>query len=94
MGEKADLNFFYDKESDILDISIGSPQPAISDEIGDDIIIRRSLEGDEIVGFTILNFERRFEKNRQCYHLPVKAQFSMAHALVTEAGPGISNTNL
>jgi len=88
MEKKADLNFFYDKESDILDISIGVPQPAISDEIGDDIIIRRGLESDEIVGFTILNFERRFEKNKQCYNLPVKAQFSMAHVMVTGAGPG------
>lgn len=76
--EKANLNFFYNKEGDILDISIGVPQPAISDEIGDDIIIRHHPEPGEIVGVTILNFEHRFEKDKQCYKLPVEAQFSMA----------------
>ncbi|MEW6609642.1 MAG: DUF2283 domain-containing protein [bacterium] len=79
--EKRALNFFYDKEGDILDISIGAPQSAISDEIGDDIIIRRHLGTDEIIGFTILNFEHRFEKNKQSYILPVKAQFSIADAV-------------
>ena len=61
----ANLNFFYDKKSDILDISIGTPQPAISDEIGNDTIVRHHPETDEIIGFTILNFERRFEQNEK-----------------------------
>ncbi len=78
--EKTDLNFFYDKEGDILDISIGVPQPAISDEIGDDIILRRHINTNDIIGFTILNFERRFDKNKQSYKMPVTAQFSMVHA--------------
>ena len=33
--EKA-LNFSYDKEGDILDISLGKPQKAVSEEISDD----------------------------------------------------------
>lgn len=40
----ATLNFFYDKKGDILDISIGPPQPAISDEIGNDVIVRHHPE--------------------------------------------------
>jgi hypothetical protein len=48
----ATLNLFYDKKGDILDISIGPPQPAISDEIGNDVIIRHHPETDEITGFT------------------------------------------
>ncbi|MBI1930449.1 DUF2283 domain-containing protein [Candidatus Poribacteria bacterium] len=72
---EATLNFFYDKEGDILDISIGPPQPAVSDEIGDDVIVRHHPETDEIIGFTILNFERRFEQHEKHYELPVMARF-------------------
>jgi uncharacterized protein YuzE len=77
----ATLNFFYDKKGDILDISIGPPQPAISDEMGNDIIIRHHPETDEIIGFTILNFERRFEQNEKRYELPVMARFSTKEAI-------------
>jgi len=54
--------FFFDKEGDVLDISIGKPRKARSKEIGDDIVVRIDPKTDEIVGFTILNFEKRFEK--------------------------------
>jgi uncharacterized protein YuzE len=77
----ATLNFFYDKKGDILDISIGSPQPAISDEIGNDVIVRHHPETDEIIGFTILNFERRFEQNEKRYELPVMARFFTKEAI-------------
>ncbi len=56
------LMFFFDKEGDVLDISIGKPKKAISKEIGNDIVVRTDPKTKEIVGFTILNFERRFEK--------------------------------
>ncbi len=54
--------FFFDKEGDVLDISVGKPKKARSEEIGEDIIVRIDPKTDEIVGFTILNFEKRFEK--------------------------------
>ena len=77
----ATLNFFYDKKGDILDISIGAPQPAISDEIGNDVIVRHHPETDEIIGFTILNFFRRFEKDEKRYELPVMARFFTKEAI-------------
>ena len=55
------MMFWFDKEGDILDISIGKPRSAISKEIGDDILLRINPETNEVVGFTILNFEKRFE---------------------------------
>lgn len=39
MAEKL-MNLFYDRKSDVLYISIGLPQEAISKELGDDILIR------------------------------------------------------
>lgn len=56
------LMFFFDKGGDVLDISIGKPRKAISKEMGNDIVVRTDPKTREIVGFTILNFERRFEE--------------------------------
>jgi uncharacterized protein YuzE len=69
------MKFFYDKEGDVLDISLGEPEEATSEEIGDDTIIRVN-EKNEIVGVTILNFEKRFEKS-EIEYLPLYAKFSL-----------------
>ena len=69
------MKFFYDREGDILDISLSEPEKATSKEIGDDMIIRIS-ERDEIVGVTILNFEKHFEKS-DLIHVPLYAEFSL-----------------
>lgn len=53
------IMFFYDKEGDVLDISIGKPIKAISKEVGDDIVDRLDPKTNKIVGFTILNLKRR-----------------------------------
>lgn len=69
------MKFFFDKEGDILDISLGEPEEATSREIGDDIIVRINSK-DEIVGFTILNFE----KSKMKSDLPLSAKFSFIHS--------------
>ena len=51
---------FYDKESDVLYLSKGDPRPAISREIGDDILLRVDPTTEEIIGVTILNLAARF----------------------------------
>ncbi|MBI2583367.1 MAG: DUF2283 domain-containing protein, partial [Candidatus Aenigmarchaeota archaeon] len=58
MGEG--LNFGYDKDGDILDISIGKPKPAVSKEIAEDVFARLDPKTKKIVGFMIMNFEKRF----------------------------------
>jgi len=57
------LIFMYDKKGDVLDIAIGKPKPAICQELGEDMVVRKDRKTREIVGFTILNFEKRFEKS-------------------------------
>ncbi len=71
------LNFFFDKEGDILDLSIGKPKKAISEEIDDDILIRIDPISKKIVGFTILNFEKRFKDLKTAEQLPIKAVFDL-----------------
>lgn len=70
------MKFFFDKEGDILDISLGEPEEATSKEIGDDIIVRMNTK-DEIVGITVLNFEKRFEKSKIEEDFPLYAKFSL-----------------
>lgn len=55
------LKFFFDKKGDALDIAIGKHEKAISRELENDIVVRIDPKTKEIVGFTILNFEKRFE---------------------------------
>lgn len=69
------MKFFYDNEGDVLDISIGKPKKAKSEEIGNDIIIRKDKRG-KVVGFTILNFEKRSEKEKG-FNIPVEAKFEI-----------------
>ena len=58
------LKMFFDKEGDVLDISIGGPREVISKEVGDDILIRVDPKTSEVLGITILNFEKRFEQTK------------------------------
>ena len=71
MDEK--MTFFYDKEGDILDISIGKPKKAISKEIENDVVLRLDPATKRIVGFTILNFEKRFKKGNKEFPVPIEA---------------------
>ena len=56
------IRFSYDKEGDVLDISLGEPRKAIAREINDDFFIRVDVKSKEIVGFSVLNFEKGFHK--------------------------------
>jgi len=68
------INFFFDEEGDVLDISIGKPRKAVAKELKNDIAIRVDPESGEIVGITILNFMKRFKlkKKPEKIELPVK----------------------
>jgi len=67
------LNIFYDKEGDVLDVSIGEPMPAISKEIENDVFVRVDAKTKKIVGLMILHFEKKFSRK-----IPLKAQFALA----------------
>jgi uncharacterized protein YuzE len=75
--EKA-LNFAYDKEGDILDISLGQPQEAVSEEVAEDIFVRLEPKTKKIVGFMILNFEKRFGRTHKLETLPITGDFRLA----------------
>ncbi len=77
------LRMFFDKEGDVLDISIGDPREAISKEVGDDILIRVAPKTNEVLGITILNFEKRFEQTKTEI-FPITAILTQAEAEISK----------
>jgi len=67
----------YDKEGDILDLSLGEPKEAISREIEDDLFVRIDPQSNEVVGISILNFEKWFEDMKDFRTLPVLGTFEI-----------------
>jgi len=65
----------------VLDIAIGKPEKAISRELENDIVVRIDPKTKEIVGFTILNFEKRFEHKARSETLPITATFGQIEVL-------------
>ena len=55
MAKKHLMQLAYDREAEVLYISIGVPRPAISREIGDDVLLRVDPQRGEIDGLTVLN---------------------------------------
>jgi uncharacterized protein YuzE len=73
------LQYFFDKEADVLYVSKGNPKADVeSEEVGDGIIARLDPVTGEIVGFTILNFLKRSEQGLPAIVLPFHADLSLA----------------
>ena len=72
------LQYFFDKETDILYVSQGPPRAdAESEEVGDGIIARFDPQTHEVIGFTILNFLKRSDQPLPAIVLPFKAELSL-----------------
>lgn len=50
------LTLDYDRDSDVLYISIGEPSPGVAEHLDDDILLRYSLDTGELIGVTVLGF--------------------------------------
>lgn len=62
---------FYDRDTDVLYLSIGEPRRAISREIGDDVLLRVDPETDDVIGLTIMNLSSRFGELESPQSIPV-----------------------
>jgi uncharacterized protein YuzE len=69
------MNFFFDEEGDVLDITIGKPKKAVAKELENDVAVRCDPKTGEIVGIVILNFSKRFKalKKTEEIDLPISA---------------------
>ena len=71
------LRFFFDREADILYLSLGKPRPALSKEVGDDVLVRIDPKTQRVVGCTILNLTKRFGKMKQAEFLPLTGELTL-----------------
>ena len=55
MAERG-IDAFYDKEADVLYLSVGEQRPALSNEIEFRVLLRVDPQTGEIVGITIVDF--------------------------------------
>ncbi|UCB57523.1 MAG: DUF2283 domain-containing protein [Candidatus Omnitrophota bacterium] len=58
------LRISYDKEADVLYLSIGAPKKAISDIEENGVIIRRDPNTNHVLGLTIIDFARNFSTEK------------------------------
>lgn len=73
MQKNNNLNLYYDSEADVLYFSKGTPSGEdISDEAGDEVVIRKNPQSGEITGFTILNFSKKTKDTSKSFRLPVE----------------------
>lgn len=73
MQKSKDLNLYYDKEADVLYFSKGTPSAGdTSDEVADEVIIRKNPKTKEVTGFTILNFSQKGKQSSKSLKLPIE----------------------
>ena len=71
------ITFSYDKKGDLLDISLGKAKKAISTEVEDDFFIRKDIKSGEVIGFSILNFEKWFQGEKDVREVPLSGSFHL-----------------
>ncbi len=61
--ELEELQMNYDPQGDVLYCSFGSPREAIGVEREEGVIIRLDPETNDVIGVTIVDFSKRFQKH-------------------------------
>jgi len=76
-----EVQFHYDREADVLYLSVGKLQRAKTVEMGEDFILRLHPETGEVIGMTIVDFKRHFPQLKAALKLPVNGSFNPAQLL-------------
>ncbi|MBF8264441.1 MAG: hypothetical protein HW384_305 [Dehalococcoidia bacterium] len=59
LEKKEEINWEYDKEADVLYISIGEPGKAVGLDVGEGVIVRYDEKKRDVVGLTIIGVKQR-----------------------------------
>ncbi|MBI3811451.1 MAG: DUF2283 domain-containing protein [Nitrospirae bacterium] len=79
---RKEVRFHYDREADVLYLSVGKPQKAKSVETGDDFVLRLHPKTAEVVGLTIIDFSKHFPQLDPTHiKLPAEGSFDPAKIL-------------
>ncbi len=74
---QANAQYYYDAEADVLYFSKGAPDAdVITQETGDDIVMRIDPKSGKAVGFTILNFMKRAKDRVASVPLPFQMELT------------------
>ena len=52
----------YDRDGDVLYLSLGNPRPAITRGEKDGLLVRTDPKTDQVVGLTVLDYEKKFRQ--------------------------------
>ena len=63
--EKSKLIVSYDKEADVFYLSFGEPKQSVTEELDDNVLVRRDPKTGDLTGITITNLKDYFEKKRE-----------------------------
>ncbi len=72
------LGILYDKEADVLYVSLGHPEHTEYVELDDDFILRLDPASGAVVGSTIIDFAAHFASERPTLLIPLLADFERA----------------
>jgi uncharacterized protein YuzE len=79
---RKEVQFHYDREADVLYLSVGKPQRAKTVEMGEDFVLRLHPKTTEVVGITIINFSRHFPQLKPARRaLPINGSFDPVRLL-------------
>mgnify|MGYP001573205785 CR=1 FL=1 len=67
MGKK--LNIWFDRKGDFLELTTGKPVKGFFKEIGNDMLERVDAKTGKVIGLSILNFSKRFDKLKETKRL-------------------------
>jgi len=62
LEDSTNITAFYDREADVLYLSLGEPRDAVALDISDGVIARYNEDSETIVGITIMGLRQRVEK--------------------------------
>jgi hypothetical protein len=71
----------YDDASDVLYLSMGKPQPAITHDDDEGLLIRKHPQTGETVGATVLSYGRHFRHLEDLSWLEKRLPSALAHYL-------------
>jgi uncharacterized protein YuzE len=77
-----EVHFHYDREADVLYLSVGKPQRAKTVEMAEDFIIRLHPKTSAVVGMTIVDFSKHFPQLKPSHlKVPLNGSFDPARVL-------------
>jgi hypothetical protein len=81
------LQFLYDHAADVLHVSMGHPILTNSTALDDNVILQIDPATKQVVGFSIVDFLKRFANNQEPVTVPLVATFARLNVAAKRRRP-------